>query len=83
MQLKFTAAASLLPKLMSIALMLVSPMYGISQGPSNPTDGGGAPAGESGAVPFDNNMNLLFLAVGLGLVAVKMWSHYKGQKATT
>lgn len=63
MQLKFTAA-SLLPKILFIAFMLVSPMIGISQGPSSPTPGGISPTGETGAVPFDDNMNLLFLAAG-------------------
>jgi len=52
-------------KLSAVVIMLfalVLPLIGISQTPPGPGDGTGGPAD---AVPFDDNMNLLFLAAGL------------------
>jgi hypothetical protein len=63
-------ATTHLPAILLIALLLLSPLFGISQ-PGSPGGGTGeAPGGESGAVPFDDNMNLVFLAVGLVFAAV-------------
>ena len=47
-----------LAKIVLISSLVISPLFGISQtGPDDP------PFPE--AVPFDDNMNLLFLAVGI------------------
>jgi len=54
-QKKLSAAAVML-------FMLALPLIGISQTPPPGPPGGGGPAD---AVPFDDNMNLLFLAAGL------------------
>ena len=48
-----------LTNLVVTAVILVTPLIGICQ-PPPPNDGGGNPE-----VPFDNNMNLIFLAAGI------------------
>lgn len=61
---------------MFILFMLVLPLNRISKGPSTPTQGSGTPTVETGALRFDNNINLLILAAGLGfavMVTVKHW----------
>lgn len=47
-------------------MLLTLPIIGIGQ-PDLPGGTGGAPVGEGGgaAVPFDDNMNLAFLAIGI------------------
>ncbi|MBL0355619.1 MAG: hypothetical protein IPP72_01460 [Chitinophagaceae bacterium] len=48
-----------LTNLVATVVLLVTPLIGICQ-PPPPDQGGGNPE-----VPFDNNMNLIFLAAGI------------------
>ncbi len=65
MKKSFVSSSLLL--LMLLALFVLSPILAISQGPGGPGNGGGPPTGD--AVPFDDNMNLLFLVVGVAFAA--------------
>ncbi len=68
--MKKSFVSTCLPLLMLLAFFMLSPVLAFSQGPGGPGDG--PPTGD--AVPFDDNMNLLFLAVGIvfaGVVVVK------------
>lgn len=57
--------------LMLLALIILSPFLGIAQTPGSPGGGtGGAPGGEAGAVPFDDNMNLIFLVAGIAFAVM-------------
>ena len=60
--MKFTAL-SLKKALINVAVsavLLATPMIGICQGPPPPNEGGVNPE-----VPFDSNMNMVFLAAGV------------------
>ena len=62
--MKKSFVVTCLPLLMLLALFMLSPMLAISQEPGGPGDG--PPTGD---VPFDDNMNLVFLLVGVAFAA--------------
>lgn len=62
MKIKSIVSAKL-PILMLMALFILSPFIGIAQAAS--PNGGLPPGTEAGAVPFDDNMNLIFLVAGI------------------
>ena len=64
--MKKSFVSTCLPLLMLLAFLMLSPILAISQGPGGPGDG--PPIGDN-AVPFDDNMNLFFLVVGLAFAA--------------
>ncbi len=79
--MKKSFVSTCLPLLMLLAFFMLSPVLAISQGgPGGPGDG--PPTGD--AVPFDDNMNLLFLAAGIvfaGVVVVKQLQQRKKANA--
>lgn len=58
-------------------VLLVTPLIGICQ-PPPPNDGGGNPE-----VPFDNNMNLVFLAAGILFAVIITVRQLRKRAATT
>lgn len=71
------SAKKVFKKSLAFALAIAAPFAGFCQGPGGPGDGGGSP---DPAVPFDDNMNLLFLAMGV-VFAVVVTVRYFNKKA--
>lgn len=59
------------------AILLITPLISICQ-PPPPNEGGGSPE-----VPFDNNMNLIFLAAGVLFAVVITVKQLRKRAATT
>jgi hypothetical protein len=59
-----------LPAILLMAFIILSPMFGIAQSPGSPNGNGSQPPLEGGAVPFDDNMNLVFLAAGIAFAVM-------------
>jgi len=79
--LKSTSVMNLTKKLsLAFAFAMMIPVAAICQGIPGPGDGGtgGSPDG----VPFDSNMNLIFLAIGLLFAAVVVIKQVQKKKAT-
>ena len=70
------SAKKIFTKSLAFALAIAAPIAGFSQGPGGPLEGGSPDP----AVPFDDNMNLLFLAMGV-VFAVVVTVRYFNKKA--
>jgi hypothetical protein len=67
--MKKSILTNYLPILILMAFLIVLPLLGIAQDPPPSSPNGGIqPTGD--AVPFDDNMNLVFLIAGLAFAAV-------------
>jgi hypothetical protein len=69
--MKKSIVTNKLPILILMVFTFLSPLLSIAQAPpGSPNGDGSAPTGESGAVPFDDNMNLIFLVAGLAFAVM-------------
>lgn len=60
-------------------LVLVIPAISFAQSPPGPGDGGGP----ADAVPFDDNMNLLFLVAGIAFAVLVTIKQLRSKAATS
>lgn len=65
---------------LALAFAMMIPGAAICQGIPGPGEGGGG--GSPDGVPFDSNMNLIFLAIGLLFAAVVVIKQVQKKKAT-